>query len=1120
MDNFLIKDVSDGWDSLAGSHFGVMKRKKDLLKQTDFHDPVRESFEAELERVQKMQELERRKIIDEQEKALELARREEEERERLAREEEEKRRWLEEEACKAAWKAEQESMEAIRKAEEQRIAREEEKHRIFMEEERRKQAAKKKLLELEERIAKRQSEAAGGDSYSSIADEKGSVLVKEIPRVAENGGNWEDTGKVVDRIMLPASSDSTTLTRPLDMGSGSDISRDGSYLVERGKTTNNWRRDTLESSSSSAFALQEQGGSHFGIRQESQSGEKALSSKEFHGGGGFMSARAYGVGGVAEPHSDGFSNMRGNTWDFSDGDHDHENIDVDSDISENLMHRYGGDVGWAQGHVNSNPYALYPEQYYQNSETDGPYSFGRSRYSMKQPRVLPPPSLTSIHKHSRIGDDKHLEVPSFLNSEIHSSSKTEPPIPMNMEEELTDIHHEKVERKSDHETAQRCDSQSSLSVSSAPDSPIHLSHDDLDESGDSPVRSSALETADFLITANGAGEANVMTIPSSGSSGDDAEWTLDENRGLQEQEEYDDYEEGLKEEDDVREVEDDNISNQERESIYLKNDSSSGMMNKTLGLGGVTGNAESIVVSDELEVSKMKEVSMFPANNREEEESFDMKGHIGQSHLHTESCAETVDHASQETKKSIQGVVIESSNVLHGSATSDNCDIIDFTGGGAIPVPLAVPSATILTPQSIRHSVMSSTSASGVATQAELPFKLQFGLFSGPSLIPTPVPAIQIGSIQMPLNLHPQVGPSLGSTRPSQTPLFQFGQLRYTSPIAPVVVPVAPKSISSVQSTVSQDVSINQSTSRPLPIQDASVKNNAKLDIRPIVSQPGLLPSPSDNPLSTGKAENSGKSNRISAYHDGQVIPKSFANSKSWERQPQTGAVPSQMVKQERDIPAAKGHGSIASSRRKHYVFKVKDHSSKPDYEALTSDGTQYQRRPRRTIKLTEFRARDVGEKRQTAGSGSSNHLDLDDNSNANGRNAVTSVRCESRKTEALESEIMVKGTASVQQMDSGNTTKVDSRKKSFPRGQAFQQVQSVEGNLRRDASNEDVDAPLSGVVRIFEQPGIEAPSDDDDFIEVRSKRQMLNDKREQREKEIKLKSRETKVLLNIILIS
>ncbi|KAK1571378.1 hypothetical protein Q3G72_015850 [Acer saccharum] len=72
------------------------------------------------------------------------------------------------------------------------------------------------------------------------------------------------------------------------------------------------------------------------------------------------------------------------------------------------------------------------------------------------------------------------------------------------------------------------------------------------------------------------------------------------------------------------------------------------------------------------------------------------------------------------------------------------------------------------------------------------------------------------------------------------------------------------------------------------------------------------------------------------------------------------------------------------------------------------------------------------------------------------------------------------------------------------------------EGNRKRTIhSGEDVDAPLqSGIVCVFEQPGIEAPSDEDDFIEVRPKRQMLNNQHEQREKEIKAKSRVTKVLM------
>ncbi|KAK1557336.1 hypothetical protein Q3G72_022739 [Acer saccharum] len=60
---------------------------------------------------------------------------------------------------------------------------------------------------------------------------------------------------------------------------------------------------------------------------------------------------------------------------------------------------------------------------------------------------------------------------------------------------------------------------------------------------------------------------------------------------------------------------------------------------------------------------------------------------------------------------------------------------------------------------------------------------------------------------------------------------------------------------------------------------------------------------------------------------------------------------------------------------------------------------------------------------------------------------------------------------------------------------------------------HQDVDAPLqSGLVHVFEQPGIEAPSDEDDFIEVSSKRQILNHRCEQIKKEIKAKSRVTKM--------
>ena len=97
--------------------------------------------------------------------------------------------------------------------------------------------------------------------------------------------------------------------------------------------------------------------------------------------------------------------------------------------------------------------------------------------------------------------------------------------------------------------------------------------------------------------------------------------------------------------------------------------------------------------------------------------------------------------------------------------------------------------------------------------------------------------------------------------------------------------------------------------------------------------------------------------------------------------------------------------------------------------------------------------------------------------------------------------------------MDSGSRgEKVDGKESAKTQGFSH----SGQSNLKRNlCSEEDVDAPLqSGIIRVFEQPGIEVPSDEDDFIEVRSKRQMLNDRREQREKEIKAKSRVAKVII------
>lgn len=66
------------------------RRKKEEAKENDFRDAEREAFEAELERVQKAQELDRQRKQEEKEHAVEMAQKELEDRERQAREEEER----------------------------------------------------------------------------------------------------------------------------------------------------------------------------------------------------------------------------------------------------------------------------------------------------------------------------------------------------------------------------------------------------------------------------------------------------------------------------------------------------------------------------------------------------------------------------------------------------------------------------------------------------------------------------------------------------------------------------------------------------------------------------------------------------------------------------------------------------------------------------------------------------------------------------------------------------------------------------------------------------------------------------------------------------------------------
>nr|KYP43876.1 Switch-associated protein 70 [Cajanus cajan] len=1064
----------DGRDLFSGCPVGVVKKKKDVLKQTDFHDPVRESFEAELERVQRMQEQERQRIIEEQERALELARREEEERLRQVREQEERQRRLEEEAREAAWRAEQERIESLRKAEEQRLAREEEKQRIFLEEERRKQAAKQKLLELEQKIARRQAEATkSGGNAPVVVDEKMTVTMneKETSRVTDVG-DWEDSERMVDRILTSASSDSSSVNRPLEMGSRSHFSRDlSSTLVDRGKPVNTWRRDAYENWSNTTFYPHDQENSHNSPRRDLSIGGKPFMRKEYNSGSGFVSSRTYYKGGISEPHLDEYGHVKPpQRWNQSaDGDHLSRNTEIDSDFHENFFERFGD--GWTQGRSRGNPFPPFPERTYPSSESDGPYALGRSRYSVRQPRVLPPPSLGSVHRTYKT-ENEHSSPSAFLENDMHynQTTRSESTLPAGYDNgnraqhEVVDVRQETTENEDRKvETTPRCDSQSSLSVSSPPSSPTHLSHDDLDDSGDSPTILTSEESkscplpaldnesiATPVVAGNVvAGNENVGT-PCAVSSGDDDEWTTENNEQFQEQEEYDE-DEDYHEEDEVHEGDENAQLNQDFEDLHLQEKGLPHLMDNL-----VLGFDEGVQVgmpNEEFERTSKDEETTFMAqqaditleecvsydNAQADEKALQPVDDTSQLNLNSSSCV------FQESEKPAQDLVIQPSNSL-SSVVSESLVNVEASNYHS------TPSSVTIAP----HYSSSS--------------------------------AIQIGSIQMPLHLHPQVGAPLSHMHPSQPPLFQFGQFRYTSPISQGIMPLGPQSMSYVQPNIPSSFSYNHgghmSAQTGPETSDPFIKNEIRhhsVDSHPSnsrnLSSQGSLPSEDGRIEAAHDPNNSSRTSTIfqlDKQGNQSVVGKS-SSSKETEVHSVTRDASLHSVSKD-NFMESRTQFPASGGRGKRYVFTVKNSNSRSSGPATSrvNHSGGFMRRPRRNVQQRT----ETGPRKPMA--------------NKLGKQTV----------ESAENSHGMDSGSRVEKVDGKDSTKT----------QTFSHY--GQSNLKRNlCSEEDVDVPLqSGIIRVFEQPGIEAPSDEDDFIEVRSKRQMLNDRREQREKEIKAKSRVAKV--------
>ncbi|KAJ8770738.1 hypothetical protein K2173_021385 [Erythroxylum novogranatense] len=871
----------NGHDPFDGPFVSLVKRKKDVLKKTNIHDPIRESFKAELER---------------QERAIELARREKEERIQLTKEQREQQRRLEEETREAEWRDGKEILEAIQKAKEQRIAREEEKRRILIEEERRKQSVKQKLLELEERIAKRQAKANKFDNNNSfiLSDEKMSERVRETERDASKSTNtseWEDGERMVERIKTSTSTNSLRANRAFDMSSRPLLSRDdSSTFLDRGKHHRLWKQDAPDSGNNLLFLSNDQENGHHSPRCDPSIGGRVFSTKET-----IQDLDVFPLGVFIK---EGFLIL----------------IKLISGIPKRF-----GDGGWSRSHSRDGVYPPYHERVYRNSKADKFYPFGRSQYSMRQPRGLPPPSMNSLQRNSYKSQNKHLGPSTFAKNELQYNDRARKNI---VESQKCDLHDESTENE-----AQKMDREATRCP---PDSLMHLSHDDLDESGDFPILTSDRKDETFALQVNES-----TTLPTDGGKDklvgglicDDEEWPIENGNSFQEQEEHDEDEDAYGEEDEVHDTEDKNVSLDREFGDHLKEK----------GLPDMTDN---LVLGFNEGVKVRMPNDKFERSLGNEDENF----------------VTPLVLLEMEAKKKMQDLVIQPKNAPQNSAASEVMNLMDAYSAG-LSSQAQIPS----TGQTVASTIPS------------------FGLFSGPSLTPSPVPAIQIVTIQMPLHLHSLIAQSVTYVLLA----LIFFLLQYTSPISQGVFPLA---------------------SQFMPFGNLSCSSNQNLR-----TELGF------------QTEDTSMKNLINLL------------TKESGGQPQTVSASLQSVANGKDSGLENGQGMITGGRRKRYIFMI-----------INSKGS---------------RVRNVSRRVTTP--------------NRQAKQAFES--------DGVSSQLVVQETNYGTKVEKGAIREPLRKNKSHPRGYVDTSLQS-------------------GIIRVFEQPSIEAPSDDDDFIE-------------QREKEIKAKSRTSKTM-------
>ncbi|XP_044981292.1 uncharacterized protein LOC123448458 isoform X2 [Hordeum vulgare subsp. vulgare] len=1081
-----------GFDSISAVSFSSIKKKKETTKPSDFHDPVRESFEAELDRILRVQEQERQRVVEEQARVREIARKQDEERENLIREEEERRRLVEEEARQAVWQAEQETLEASRRVEEQRIAREEEKMRVAMEEERRREAARQKLLELEARIARRRAESnmSNGNLTSAANDEQrlGALKDRDVSRYT-NAGERHAISRLGERINTSISSVASSLNRYSDtVPRALNIMGDGhSGLVDREHAYHSARA-----------AFEDQENIHYSPRR----GTLGTKRESFPKKDSYVGFRASSVGPSSRDQIndspwalEDYSQGRVSRWDAPT---ENNCFDKQSEFDTHFFNsdRFG-DAAWLPSGSYRSPNAQQGGRMFQNSEAHDFSSSTKSCYPMRHPCVPPPHVVTSMHG-SAVSSSIQRANSSFIHDLMRESSSRDDEQTMHSQygsayQEVSRQHRTPAEgivvneQQNGDRASPVLGSQSSLSVSSPPRSPEHVSHDEMDVSCDSPALPTSADGDRTVVSDNDQvastlDAANISRITTSSAAYhmEDEEWPSEHNESKRKQDEYD--EEGNSyQEDEINDGEGDtlDLANEftdvhlDLDDEFADEDNTTAEMEPVI-LGFDQGVQVEIPVNNELELSSVKSTEL------------EVGVHLGV--VKQELRCGSVDPYDIVT---LQG--LDQTNAL---ADESNVDPSGSTAVSSSKLPQA----------SFAPPIDSSTSA--VIDQNEVPVSL--GLFSGPSLIPTPIRAIQIGSIQMPIHLHNQINPSLAQLLPSSAPLFKFGQLRHVRPVAqnvrqhsqavPSIQPPAPTLHISKQNGSSgipneMDRNANQITPRESNLHQRNESEiNWMADLNEFQSRLDRTSIGENASFRLSKGD-SQRNNDISSKRNHK---SSFSNTES-----------SQVGSYGKALSGIKAPGAVSGGSGRRYDYAVKESnmgSTGSPVEPFHKDSRGFQRRSRRNIRRTEFRVRANVEKNETQASEC--HDEQNENPVPNGLAREIPVRNVNRK-EGTNETIDINGadSSSTSAHYYSKTERLAQKAPSYDRSRCGYKKSRAGGIPEGDANT----LLRAGVVRIVKQQGFEMPVDADGFIEVRSKKQIMSVRREQREKENRLKIRTAK---------